>query len=367
MSLGIAFRADAANDIGTGHVMRCLTLADALKARGAETLFISRDLPGHMHDVVLSRGHRAVLLPAPTDQAQSPTSPPPHAAWLKVPVAQDMAESAQALSAHAAHWLVLDHYALDATWQQGLQQAIHRPVHVLVIDDLADRPHVCDLLLDSSQPDAGDTYQRLLPTTCRLLLGPQFALLRPQFATARATVQPRSGSVGRILVFYGGSDPDLLTAQTLTAIAQVAGHLAVDVVIGRNTSAAQRSAIEQSCADLANVTCHLDVRDMATLMARADLAFGAAGVTTWERACLGVPTLAVTVAQNQRGVAKAAVQRGILSWLGDAQEITVDRLAQALHTALQQPKMLAEQSRRALDWVDGRGVDRVCEAMLGSP
>lgn len=365
MSLSIAFRADASTEIGTGHVMRCLTLADALRSGGAETLFISRDLPGHLQDLVLARGHRTVLLPPPSSSVAAPSPPPPHAAWLKVPVAQDRDQTAAVIAEHGAGWLVVDHYAIDARWQMPLRR--RQPgLRLLVIDDLADRPHDCELLLDTSQPDGAERYRPLLPPACQALLGPRFALLRPQFAAARAQVRPRDGQLRRILVFYGGSDPDNLTAQTLAAIAHVAPAVAVDVVLGRNTSPAQRQQIEQSCAQLAQVTRHIDVDDMAALMARADLAFGAAGVTTWERACLGLPTLTVTVALNQRGVAAAAAQRGILSWLGDAHEVTVSVLSQALRAAWQNPQMLAEQSRRALEWVDGGGAGRVCQAMVGS-
>lgn len=366
MSLRVAFRADASTQIGTGHVMRCLTLADALKARGAQTVFISRDLAGHVHDLVVARGHSAVLLPEPTSDARPPSPPPPHAAWLAVSLAQDLDETAQALGNAQPDWIVVDHYALDATWQRRLRAGLPRATRFLVIDDLADRPHDCEILLDTSQPDGDERYRPLVPPACRLLLGPHFALLRPQFRVARSQVQPRSGAIGRILVFYGGSEPGNLTAQTLHAIAQVAPQVAVDVVLGRNTSAAQRDQIEQARSRLDHATVHVDVADMAALCARADLAFGAAGVTTWERACLGLPTLAITVAENQRGVAASAARRGILSCLGDAQDMTVETIAQALREAWHNPEMLAEQSRRAHAWVDGSGVDRVCAAMVQS-
>jgi UDP-2,4-diacetamido-2,4,6-trideoxy-beta-L-altropyranose hydrolase len=280
-------------------------------------------------------------------------------------VTQDADETARALAPFSCDWLVIDHYAIDAAWQRLLARAFPQ-TRRLVIDDLADRPHDCDLLLDTSQPDGAERYRALVPARCQLLLGPQFALLRPQFVTARAQARPRRGEIGRVLVFFGGSDPDGLTEQTLSALAQVAPQVAVDVVLGRNMSTAQRRQVEQVCAQLGQAALHIDVADMAALMARADLALGAAGVTTWERACLGLPTLAITVAENQRGVVAAAVQRGILTWLGDAREITVEKLVQALRAAWQNPQTLAEQSRRALEWVDGEGTGRLCAAMVTS-
>lgn len=340
--------------------MRCLTLADELARRGAQISLIMRALPGHLGELVRSRGHHSVLLPAPTPDAVAPLGPPLHARWLAVPTAQDADETLAALDGSGLDWLIVDHYALDANWQRRLRRAASK---ILVIDDLADRPHDCDMLLDTTL-DGADRYRELVSAQCQRLLGPRFALLRPQFAAARSS--QRDGSVGRVHVFYGGSDPNNLTELTVQAIAQVAPSLAVDVVLGQNVPPQQRERLGRSAAQLSQVATHTDVSDMAGLMARADLAFGAAGVTTWERACLGLPSLVVTVAENQRQVAAAAEQRGIVRWLGDAQEITVEGLAQALHAALAAPATLAAQSQRAFEMVDGSGASRVGAALVGN-
>lgn len=357
----VAFRVDASSEIGTGHVMRCLTLADELARRGSKTWLIMRALPGHLGELARGRGHDSVLLPAPTQESVAPLGPPVHAPWLSVPAAQDAGETLAALGAGGFDWLIVDHYALDADWQRRLRRGASK---ILVIDDLADRPHDCDILLDTTQEGA-ERYRELLPAQCLRLLGPRFALLRPQFAAARSS--QRDGSVKRIHVFYGGSDPNNLTELTLQAIAQVAPSLAVDVVLGQNVPPAQRERLERSAAQLAQASTYTDVSDMAGLMARADLAFGAAGVTTWERACLGLPSLVVTVAENQRKLAATAEQSGIVRWLGDVKEITVEKLTQALRAALAAPAALAAQSRRALELVDGGGASRVGAALVGEP
>lgn len=346
--------------MGTGHVMRCLTLADELARRGGTACLIMRALPGHLGELVQRRGHDSVLLPAPTGESVAPPRPPLYAPWLAVPVAQDADETLAVLNAGGFDWLVVDHYAIDATWQRRVRR---RTSKILVIDDLADRPHDCDILLDTTLAGA-ERYRGLLPAPCLQLLGPRFALLRPQFAAARST--QRDGRVGRIHVFYGGSDPDNLTELTLQAIAQVAPSLAVDVVLGQNVLPAQRARLGRSAAQLAQVSTHTDVSDMAGLMARADLAFGAAGTTTWERACLGLPSMVVSVAENQRKLAATAEQSGILRWLGEVGEITVEKLAQALRAALAAPAALAAQSRRALELVDGGGASRVVAALAGN-
>lgn len=358
----VAFRADASSLIGTGHVMRCLTLADELAVRGAQTLFISRSLPGHLAELIRGRGHECALLPAPAPDSAAPVAPPLHAHWLSVPVAQDAAETEQALREKKWDWLVVDHYALDAAWERLLRQGERK---LLVIDDLADRPHDCDLLLDTNLQDSAERYRELLPPACGQLLGPRYALLRPQFAAARARLRSRDGSVQRLLIYYGGVDPSNLTGMTLEAVAQAGGALAVDVVLAKNLEPSQRHQLVRRCAELSQVSIHTDVSDMAALMTQADLAFGAAGVTTWERAAMGLPAIIVTVAQNQNVVAAGTERAGLVTWVGDVSTITADKLAQALRRALSAPQLLAAQSRCGMDQVDGGGASRVGEAMAG--
>jgi len=360
----VAFRADASVQIGSGHVMRCLSLADALRARGAEAYFVGRALPGHLGALIRERGYDLALLPAPAPPAPSVEEEgdeaPAHAQWLGVPWPQDAAQTAQALQAAGDFdWLVVDHYAVDARWENSLRRTGRS---TLVIDDLADRPHDCDLLLDVNLQEPEGRYAGLVPAWCRQLLGPAYALLRPQFAAARPAPARRDGRVARLLIFFGGSDHDNLTGRALTALGRLGrDDLAVDVVLGASNP--RRSELEALCASLKSVTCHFNVADMAALMAAADLAIGAAGVTTWERACLGLPALVVTIAANQRPTAACAARRGILTWLGDASEVTAATLAEAVRVALAAPATLLAQSRRGMDVVDGGGTARVAAAM----
>lgn len=359
--LRIAFRADAATWIGTGHVMRCATLAERLRAEGAEILFISRQLPGDCCDWLAGRGfdvHRLAAAAAPS--ATSEADAPVHAAWLAVPLQQERQEAAAALAAQDPFdWLVVDHYALGATWERAMRPHARR---IFVIDDLADRSHDCELLLDQNLRDDEAIYARKVPEECRLLVGPGYALLRPEFAEARQTLRSRDGVVRRILVFFGGVDRENLTSTALEAIARLARpNIAVDVVIGPSNP--RRSEIEQLCAEMVNVTSHWNVTGMAALLAAADVMLGAAGSITWERACLGLPALVVTVADNQRPIAAAAQRHGILTWLGDAAVVTRDGVVAALGQALGMPGRLRAEGARGLALVDGGGTARVVEAM----
>jgi UDP-2,4-diacetamido-2,4,6-trideoxy-beta-L-altropyranose hydrolase len=354
LNMHVIFRADASQAIGSGHVTRCATLAGALREAGATVRFLCRDLPGHYAGWLRQLGYEVVLLPAPREPL--PAAVEQYARWLGVSVAEDAAQSLAALGDAGGDWLVVDHYALDATWERELGQRVPR---VLVIDDLADRAHDCALLLDQNYHAAGAArYARLAPDA-ELLLGPQFALLRPDFAACRAVLRPRSGEVGKLLVFFGGSDAADVSSTVLRALAATGRReLAVDVVAGQANS--HLEALGALCVRI-GARLHTQVDDMAARMAAADLAFGAAGVATWERAALGLPTLAVSVADNQREIARYADALGLLRWLGDAADVSEAAWAAAIDWACSEPGALHRQSVAGMETVDGRGARRVVE------
>ncbi len=188
----VVFRADASIQIGTGHVMRCLTLADALRERGVETLFICRDLAGFSAEMFVSRGHDIRMLAAPQGVRQATPNEPVHAKWLEVSWEEDAKETGEILeSVGEVDWLVVDHYALDFKWESLLYSNVSK---IMVIDDLADRRHECDLLLDQNLYDNMNVrYQERTPAACKHILGPQFALLRSEFAVEKKNYRKERG------------------------------------------------------------------------------------------------------------------------------------------------------------------------------
>ena len=349
----MALRVDASDAIGTGHLMRCLTLAEALAGEGHSCRFILRDLPGALPGLVEARGHAVSLLPAPTP-GEPTDADLAHGAWLGVTRARDAAETAAVLG-EPVDWLVVDHYALAADWHRGLRPHARR---LLAIDDLADRALDCDLLLDQNLQAAPDRYAGLLPAACEALIGPKYALLRPEFAALRAAPPPRDP--GRVLVSFGGIDAPGATLMALEALA-LAGMDArpVDVVAGPRNP--HLPAIRAWCAARAQATWH-ESADMAALMVRAGLAIGAAGATAWERCCLGLPTLLVTIAANQRPGAQALAEAGAALWAGDVDRTAHD-LAAMLLTLERAPGLRDSLGTKAAALVDGLGVARVVRAM----
>lgn len=365
----VAFRVDAHARIGSGHLVRCATLAAALRARGAETLFVCRGLPAPWQDALARQGFAWRLLPeAALTPAASSSWPeaPPHAAWLGTDPRRDAQDTLEALGERRWDWLVVDHYALEAGWERAVRPAAAR---LLAIDDLADRPHAVDALLDLNlHPHPAARYAGCVDATTRLLLGPRFALLRPEFAALRAGLRPRADTVRRVLVFFGGVDAANVTGQVLQALDAMRqdgiGPFAVDAVIGALHPA--REALQAYCAERPQWTCHVQTERMAELMAAADLAVGAGGGATWERCALALPTLAVAQADNQREQVAAAARAGVLC----APQLRGDGPAAwrvPLEALWFDPERRAQLAAAAHALVDGRGTERVAQWLARPP
>jgi UDP-2,4-diacetamido-2,4,6-trideoxy-beta-L-altropyranose hydrolase len=353
----IAIRTDASSQIGTGHFMRCLTLADGLTERGAKIRFVSRHLPEHLRSMLAEKGHEFVSVVS--TQNDMPLDELAHAHWLGVSQAQDAADSIRVLSGDAFDWLIVDHYALDLRWESMLRQITKK---ILVIDDIADRQHDCDMLLDQNfYSDMEERYVGKVPTRCQLLLGPRYALLRDEFWQLHEQVKPRNRPVKRILVFFGGVDAHNYTGHAIKALSRIAtSGLQVDVVIG--VQHPYREQIKAASAQHGFIF-YIQTDKMAELMAAADLAIGAGGSATWERCCLGLPTLVFCTADNQQRQIADAAQEGFLY----APEINTD-LADIIkkHTTvlIENDHLRRLISLRAMQAVDGRGVSRI-NSILG--
>lgn len=359
--MNVGFRVDAGVQIGTGHVMRCLTLADALSAGGASCTFYCRGHEGNLADVIRRRGHSVVLFPVlPGTGEYSSGATLAHAAWLGAAVQVDATQVAEAVGAGGADWLVVDHYGVDAAWERALRRVCQR---MLVIDDLADREHDCDLLIDQNIARVPDDYLHLLPPSCKILLGPQYALLRPGFAERRpgSLRRRQSGELRRWLITLGGVDKNNHTSAVLRALARapLAAGTSVTVVLGDWApwiDDVRKTALEMPWPT--NVLVSAD--NMPSLMADADVAIGAAGSTSWERCALGLPTLMLIVAENQVRVGSELFRAGAALLL-DAGNLH-STLTECVHK-LRDAAALRHMSARAAAICAGCGTPSVIEAM----
>lgn len=356
----VCFRADASLQIGSGHVMRCLTLADALAANGADCRFICRDHPGNLVSLIRSKGYVVHVLPM-LPAMSAPHAGLAHANWLGGSQQQDADACAALLAAWPADWLVVDHYGLDASWEKALAGFGRR---IMVIDDLADRPHCCDVLLDQTLGRAASDYRELVPVACTLLCGSPYALLRPEFAALRyASLQRReTGRLQQILITMGGVDKDNVTCQVLQALSlcDLPQDCVLTVIMGE--TAPWLALVRQQAQHMAWPTRVLaGVNNMAQWMADSDLAIGAAGATAWERCCLGLPTLMMVLADNQRLVASRLAQAGAAASVTPVAD-TPGWLKAAL-APLMATAALRRMSTAAAGITDGGGAGRVIDMM----
>lgn len=337
--LECVFRADASAAIGTGHVHRCLGLGDELKVRGHGVTFVCRSEPGHLIALVRDRGFECTVLPAGIDPGE------------------DAGGTLAAIEARGApvDWVVVDHYGLDATWESVVGRKARR---LFVIDDLADRPHDSDVLLDASHgEDATSRYDGLLPARTRLFLGPRYIPLRREFF-GRQQIPRSPRPVQRILMTFGGNDPLDMTGLALRALDHPDfAAVAIDVTVG--TSNPRLEEVRRLAGDMPRVTLHVQHPRPSVLMDAADLCLGAGGTTSWERCYLGLPSLIVVLADNQREIAERLDRMGIVRSLGDGTKLTVEDLRTAVQSAIGDRDWQLASSRAGQALVDGGGLARM--------
>ncbi len=334
----VVFRADASAAVGGGHAWRCLTLADALAVRGAACAFACR--PGS--DALVPGLARYPLLELDGGDATVPGQLA--ARW---PGGVD--------------WLVVDHYGLDARFERACRPWARR---VLAIDDLADRPHDAELLLDQAHGRAAAAYAGWVAPSCVLLLGSDYALLRPAFAARRPeALARRDGRLGRVLVALGAADPDNHAGLMLEVLRRADLRAAVTVVLGPQPRHLEAVATQaRACPFPVEVLGGVD--DMAALMAAADLAIGAGGASAWERCSLGLPTALLIAADNQLDNARALLACGAARLLGDTRCFDIDAAASRLAGLAADAAGLRAMAHAGAALCDGGGAPRVAERML---
>ncbi len=346
------FRVDASAVIGSGHLMRCLTLARALQQSDWQVQFACRAHPGHLIQWLVEQGFSVITLKKPPESKATD-----YAAWLGVTEQQDAAELKEQLQA-PVDLLVIDHYGLSGIFEQAMTGFYRK---LLVIDDLANRAHQCDYLLDQNlYPQLHSRYDKLVNQEAQLWLGPSYVLLRPEFARFQRTVDSNKA---RFLVFYGGTDQLNLTSLTIKALQQLQKtDFAADIVIGLANP--HRAQLEQACAEDQRLTLHIQTPAMAELMSKATLMIGAGGSTHWERCALALPALVVTLAENQVASTLSLVEAGVCGYLGQGQDLTSAQVTTAVQQLLDHPQQLQQMSDKARQLVpQGGGCAAIVERL----
>jgi UDP-2,4-diacetamido-2,4,6-trideoxy-beta-L-altropyranose hydrolase len=345
----VVFRVDASGEVGFGHLSRCINLAEALRNRGNEVSFVCRDDEAKSFRALENRLFATVLLPMP-------------AAGEVVDQHEDALQTIQALQGRHPDWLVVDTYLLDKEWERSMRPHVAK---IAVIEDLFGREHDCDLIIDQNYSERSvQSFEKFVPKTCEFLLGPRFALIGEQFKRLRNLKSKPTTDLKRIFVFCGGSDPQNLTQLAVDEIScGDLGNVAVDVVVGAQNKTFNRKAEVNLSA---NIEIHDAGDEFARIMSTADLAIGAGGTTLWERMCLGIPSIVVSIADNQNPACEKLGRDGFINYLGGQSSLNPGAIRDAVVGFKTEYATLFDQAERGQILVDGRGCERVAEVMCPS-
>ena len=340
-----AFRVDASTEIGTGHVIRCLTLADKLRRKGILSDFICQDLEGNFVNYIQEKGYSVWRIPP----------------LLPFDTKEDTKETIKIIRDKKLDWIILDSYHLSYEWEQKVAKHAKK---IMVLDDLANRKHLCDILLDQNYYKNKEIrYDGLLKAETTKLLGPSFALIRDEFLRVRDLPKEKRDYT-RILVSFGGSDTHDITSRILVwlleAIEENGGSTLVNVIIGGSNP--RKEIIQKFCEKYDALQYYCQVDNMADQMHNADLYVGAGGSTTWERYCVGLPGIVITTADNQVELTTNLQELGIDAYLGHYDEVSKKSFKEAL-SSIRQGECVRMKAQRI---VDGAGAARVVEKLLNN-
>ncbi|MDC0142453.1 UDP-2,4-diacetamido-2,4,6-trideoxy-beta-L-altropyranose hydrolase [Candidatus Nitrosopelagicus sp.] len=342
----IFIRVDSGRDIGIGHIMRCMSLAETLARNNFEVIFISKKLDEKIYELIIKKGYKINILPENENNANI--------------VNHDAIETQKIIVSNKddSSWLIVDHRNIDIQWEQILRKHVQK---IIVIDDLADKQHDCDMLIDQNlYEEINERYENLVPKNCKMLLGPRYALLRSEFSNLRQKLIKNRTELRNILISFGGTDPSNETRKVLEAIKILnLENIHIDVV---TTSINPfKDEIQQLCSSMTNINFYCDVDKIGDLMSTSDLAIGAGGSTTWERCCLGLPSLVSVISEDQLECTRVMGKEGHIIYLGLAKKLTIhDYVIGIKNLDIQN---LQKISKLNLKLVDGQGCQRILDEM----
>jgi UDP-2,4-diacetamido-2,4,6-trideoxy-beta-L-altropyranose hydrolase len=350
------FRVDASEEIGAGHVVRCLTLAEELHKGLHEVIFLCREMPDYFISLIKKKGFYFIRL-----VSNHPVGSVDDAHYV-LELLHSKFDSFQ------GNYLIIDHYKINQVWESVLKQKIDK---IIVIDDLANREHVCAILLDANlynEPE--QRYEDLIPFHTKKLFGPHYALLRREFAEVRNQMlnkQISRRAITNILICFGGTDPTNETLKVINALESLLNYnmkFELTVIVGQANPNVQ--SIKERCKDLKNIRLLIQPTSIAQEMSRSHIAVCGGGTMTWERYCLGLPALVIAIADNQIGIAKQSEKRNIDRYLGKAHSVSEQKIKDELLTYIELPYLLEERRQNAMNLVDGEGVKRVARIITDS-
>ena len=351
----VYFRTDASIQIGSGHVMRCLTLANYLNENGYKCEFICREHKGNLIEYIKIKGFKVSTLP---NTSKSSDRNLDYLSWLGESQDNDAKQCIEILGDSMPSWLIVDHYGIDYNWEKAIKKTC---VKLFCIDDLADKAHYCDGLLDQTFGRSQNDYKTLVPKRCDIFTGSNFALLRPEFLNFRKSsiLRRSNGLLKKILINLGGVDKDNNTLLILEILEQIddLDHINFTVVLG--SSAPNILSVSNACkGHRYNIDLLVGVENIAEIMTNSDLAIGAAGATTWERCCLGLPTILLTIEKKQKYISSILSKQKIVLNISSIESIKSE-LPIHIKKCIANRNLLVNMTKSSIGLVDGMGAKRI--------
>ena len=335
----IFIRVDSSTKIGYGHLIRCLALADTLK-KSFKINFICTNLNGNLISQICKKKFEVFRFNTKSQ---------------RINVKKDAEKTISIIKKHRnkKSLLILDSYILSQEWENRVKPYVKR---LIVIDDLMNRKHSCDLIIDQNlHTQMNSLYTKSVPKNCVKLLGPDYAILRNQFIAQRKYARIRSLPIKNILVSFGGTDNENHTLHALTSLKKLNSDVNVNVVTG--TANIGKKIIKNFCKKNFNYNYFEQVENMVKLMQVADLCIGSSGTTTWERCCVGLPAIAIVASNDQKDIASAVSKNKCIINLGKIKKsdnVNYVRLMKNLKNS-----ELQNMSRNCMKLVDGKGAARI--------
>ena len=350
--MNIVFRLDSSEIIGTGHLMRCLSLANSLKEAGAKCFFVCRDHIGNINEIIKDSSHEAIILPIKNNNSAHKIRSMPlnYEDWLGTTWEIDADETINSIKEILPDWIIIDHYGIDTKWEKLVRPYCRG---IFVIDDLANRRHDCDIFLDQNLHTLGESaYQDLLPLHCTKLLGPKNILIKDDFLSIKPPHTPNE--LKHLFVYFGSYDIYNQAGNALSAI-NALPELTADIVLGKNHP--HKEKLVRSSTKRVEVIEHLD--NLGQYMTKADLSLGSCGVTAWERCALGLPTITCTTADNQKENAECLHRYGAIISLGNSAKVTREVWLKEINNLRKDTNTLKMMKIKSLELVSGYHENKV--------
>ncbi|CAH1223793.1 UDP-2,4-diacetamido-2,4,6-trideoxy-beta-L-altropyranose hydrolase [Paenibacillus sp. JJ-223] len=348
----IFIRADASKSIGTGHLMRCLSLCEELSRYSESIIFLFKELTEYLKESIMKKGFRLLQLVSTYPSGSEEDAE------------QTIAQLFDKFGSVENDWIIIDNYCIDHVWERKVKALFRKTI---IIDDLANREHDCDVLIDTNLHEGNETkYDGLLQNDTLKLLGPKYALLRSEFKETIKNIDffEYKSKVERIFVCFGGTDPTSETLKVVNVLSSLATrkNFIVNIVVGESNT--DIKLIDKKCDEIEKFNLFVQPKSIAAIMGDSDIAICSGGSLTWERYCMGLPGLIVTVAENQVSIAKQCERIGIDNYLGKSSEITETSLLECIEGTLNEEFGIIERKNKARSIVDGLGVTRVANILF---